>query len=108
MRVIRNRIIPIGGRFGAINVFGILFVKRDMLLTKEVINHELIHTAQMRELGYVPFYLLYVMEWAVRLLCHRFDFYKSYHAITFEKEAYRHEDNLNYLKTRRHLAQWRM
>lgn len=63
MKVIRNKLLPIGKRYGAINLFGVLFVKRDMSVTDRVLNHERIHTKQMRELGYVGFYLLYVAEW---------------------------------------------
>ena len=55
MKVIRNRFLPIGRRYGAINLFGILFAKHDMALTPEVMNHESIHTAQIRELLWVPF-----------------------------------------------------
>lgn len=40
------------------NLFGIMFVKPDVVLTDEVVNHERIHSRQMRELLYVLFYLL--------------------------------------------------
>lgn len=36
-----------------------------------MLNHELIHTAQMKELLYIPFYLWYVFEWLVRLAIYR-------------------------------------
>lgn len=107
MRVIRNSILPIGKGFGAINLFGVLFAKTDMNLTREVINHEKIHTAQMRELLYVPFYLIYVLEWLIRLVQFRGKVYESYYNISFEKEAYRHGEDLDYLKHRRRFSQWR-
>lgn len=47
MKVIRNRFLPIGKRYGAINLFGVLFVKRDMAVTNRVLNHEKIHTMQI-------------------------------------------------------------
>lgn len=99
--------LPIGRGFGAINLFGVLFAKRDMRLTPEVINHERIHTAQMRELLYVPFYVIYVLEWLMRMIQSRGRLYKAYYNISFEKEAYRHGDNLQYLNHRRRFAQWR-
>lgn len=107
MRIIRTNIIPIGRGFGAINLFGILFVKKEMKLTREVINHEKIHTCQMRELGYVPFYIIYVLEWLLRMVQHRGRIYESYYAISFEREAYANADNLRYRANREHFAQWR-
>ena len=62
MKIVRNNIIPFKG-FLAINLFGILFVRGDNYISPQVINHEKIHTAQMRELLYIPFYLWYVLEW---------------------------------------------
>lgn len=107
MKVIRNAILPVGKRFGAINLFGVLFAKRDMPLSPEVINHELIHSAQMRELLYIPFYVVYLIEWILRLIQCKGRFYEAYRNISFEKEAYRHGDNPDYLKHRPPFAQWR-
>lgn len=108
MKIIRNSIIPIGKSFGAINLFGILFVKKDMCVTPQVINHEMIHTAQIKELLYLPFYLIYVGEWLLRLLQYRGCYLEAYRNISFEKEAYANGDDLGYLKHRRRFAQWRM
>lgn len=107
MKIIRNSLIPIGKGFGAINLFGVLFAKRDMHISPEVINHEKIHSAQMRELLYIPFYILYLLEWLVRLISHKGGIYDSYYAVSFEQEAYRHGDDLNYLKHRQRFAQWK-
>lgn len=107
MKTIRNSILPIGRNYGAINLFGVLFLKRDMVLTPQVYNHELIHSAQMRELLYVPFYLIYVIEWVVRLMQCRGDSFRAYKSISFEREAYRHQNDLQYLSKRPHFAQWR-
>lgn len=107
MKIIRNSIIPIGKGFGAINLFGILFAKHDMRLSEEVLNHEMIHTAQMKELLYLPFYIIYVCEWFVRMIQFKGRIYTSYYNISFEKEAYRKGNDLTYLKNRRHFAQWR-
>ena len=107
MKVIRNKIIPIGRGFGAINLFGVLFAKQKMKLTPEVLNHEMIHTCQMRELGYVPFYIVYVVEWLIRMAQHRGKLYDAYYAISFEREAYANGSNPDYITHRRHFAQWR-
>lgn len=103
MKIIYNKYIPFKG-FLAINLLGVLFVRgtyRD--INARVLNHEKIHTAQMRELGYLPFYLLYVLEWLIRL----FGKGNAYRNISFEREAYDNEDNLNYLTTRLKWAMWR-
>ncbi len=102
MKVIRNNIIPVKP-YTAINLFGLLFARKDAYLTAYVINHEQIHTAQMKELGYVLFYLLYILEWLVRLPMKG----KAYYNISFEREAYDNQLNLDYLSKRRRFAQWR-
>lgn len=107
MKIIKNSILPIGENFGAINLFGILFIKKDMKVSNKVLNHEKIHSAQMKELIYIPFYFLYVVEWLIRLIIHRGNSYKAYLNISFEKEAYENEKNESYLSTRKKFAQWR-
>lgn len=106
MKIVRNRIIPFG-RFAAMNLCGILFVKQDVMLNARLENHERIHTAQMLELGVVLFYLLYVLEWMVRLPLNRFNNFRAYRSISFEREAYEHDADLTYLSHRRHFAEWR-
>lgn len=105
MKVIYNNILPFPG-FVAINLFGILFVRKKYkgYLNKSTINHEAIHSAQMKELGYVFFYFLYLVEWVGRLICSPEN---AYRGISFEREAYDNQDNPDYLKTRKHWAQWR-
>jgi len=97
MKVIYNNILPAKG-FAAINIFGILFVRRGVVVSERMLNHERIHSAQMKELLYVFFYILYVMEWIVRLFKYHLN---SYYNISFEREAYAHELDLNYLKKRK-------
>lgn len=107
MKIIRNNILPFGKKYAAINLFGVFFVKKNVLLTTELINHERIHTRQQTELLFVFFYIIYVIEWFYRLLQHGFNGHRSYLAISFEREAYAHGNDLDYLKHRRHYAQWR-
>lgn len=91
--------IPFGDDFLAINMFGFILAVRP--LNPVELNHELIHTAQMVELGFVVFYLWYVVEWLWLLLKYR-DGTKAYFNIRFEREAYRHQNDLNYLRGRKH------
>ena len=103
MRIIYNNIIPFKG-FGAMNIFGVIFARKECKVTPRTINHEKIHTAQMRELGYIGFYVLYFLEWLYRLAV---DTNRAYRAISFEVEAYEHQSDYKYLTTRKHFAQWR-
>lgn len=104
MRVIRNRYIPFKG-FKAINLLGVVFVREEAEMTDADFNHEAIHTAQMRELGYIGFYLCYLVEWLWRMSEGRSS-QRAYHAISFEKEAYAHEEEPDYLASRKPFAQW--
>ncbi len=106
-KTIYSKIIPFRG-FTALNLFGVVFIRRDAGLTdaqlQKVLAHEAIHTAQMRELLFVPFYLAYFVEWLVRLCI---DYKTAYRSISFEREAYDHQSESGYLDVRRHFAQWR-
>lgn len=102
MKIIYNRFIPFKG-FLAINLFGTLFVRVEKgypnpSISKRTINHESIHTEQMKELGYIFFYIWYFIEWLVRLITNTSSAYRS---ISFEKEAYNNEGNYEYLKHRK-------
>ncbi len=102
--MIVNRFIP-GFGFSAINLFGIIFVRKGMPFNAADLQHERIHTRQMLELLVIPFYILYAFEWLVRLLQHR-NFLRAYLAISFEREAYCHQSQPNYLQHRKHYAWW--
>ena len=66
MIVIRNRLLPLRG-YDAMNIAGVLFCRQSARLSPSLLRHEMIHTAQMREMAYVGFYLWYVVEWVVSL-----------------------------------------
>lgn len=111
MKIIYNNIIPFKG-FAAINLFGILFVRNDCKsqVSDRMINHESIHTAQMKEMLWIFFYLWYIIEWFIKLFKYsdsnedgRGD---AYHNISFEREAYDNETNQQYLSSRKHYSWW--
>lgn len=103
MKIIRNNIIPFKG-FAAINLFGILFVRKDVEITKQTLRHEEIHTAQMKELLYIGFYILYVLYWIINLFRCRFNSHAAYRSICFETEAYIYSKYENYLEHRQKFA----
>lgn len=101
MKIIYNKVLPFGRGLHALNLFGVIFAKGPC--DEALLNHENIHTAQMKELAYVCFYLLYVLEWWVRLVQYG-SFAKSYENISFEREAYAHQHDRHYLKDRKPYA----
>lgn len=95
MKIIRNNIIPFAG-YKAMNLFGVLFVRGNARIDDITLNHEKIHTAQIKEMFYVFFYVWYLIEWLIRLPKG-----SAYRNISFEREAYGNQYDLNYLKSRR-------
>ena len=103
MKVIRSSVIPCKV-FTAINLFGVVFVRKEIRPQHDIslrnwdimLNHELIHTAQMRELLYIPFYLWYVLEWLIRLAIYK-DAREAYRNISFELEEYDKQAYFDYI-----------
>ena len=64
---------------------------------QKTINHESIHFQQQLELGVLPFFFIYVLEYLLKL-----PFYgsKAYENISFEREAYENDEDLEYLDNR--------
>ena len=69
--------------------------------TKRTINHETIHFQQALELFVIPFYIFYIIEYGIKILIYRGNMTKAYKSISFEREAFTNDDNLNYLPTRK-------
>lgn len=88
------------GKAHAITIFPFIFLINDQLKSNTVlINHEKIHIRQQLELLVLPFYLLYFIEYAygrLRNMSHN----EAYRNISFEKEAYDRQEDMNYLKNR--------
>lgn len=103
MKVIYNKILPFPG-YKAINLFGFLFVRTGEVMSEVDLNHERIHTEQQKELGYIFFYLWYLIEYIIvriyNLKCQGC----AYHDISFEEEAYLRESNLLYISSREHYS----
>lgn len=86
-----------------LNLFGTFWTRDSSWIDKYVINHEKIHTAQQRELLFIPFYILYILEWIVKLFKYR-NWQKSYYNISFEREAYKYGHDITYLMNRKHYS----
>lgn len=103
MKVIYNNLIPFKG-FIAINLFGVVFVRNEYKGTLDkhnTLDHEAIHTAQMKEMLYVGFYVWYLIEWIIKLFKYGKE---AYYKISFEQEAFDHEHYCWYLKERKKFA----
>lgn len=101
MKVIRNKYIPFGG-YKLINIFGFVFCKEKANITAIDLNHEQIHTEQMRELLYIGYYPLYAILWVYSVFKVGFD--DAYRYNPMEREAYRYQDNLGYCLGRKWFA----
>ena len=99
MKVIRNKFIPFKGYF-AITIGNIIFVRKECEVTDTLINHESIHYEQEKELGYVGFYLLYILEYLYKRVKYK-NAYKAYRDVSFEKEAYANQHDLDYIPNRK-------
>ena len=97
-RVYVTKWLPLGRSYYAICLFGFVFSRKP--LSPVELNHERIHAAQQKELLYVLFFLWYGVEWLFNLIKYR-NTLQAYYHIRFEQEAYRHQNDLNYLSHRR-------
>lgn len=98
MILISKYLVPKG--YTGITLFPFVFLKNKALKTNTVlINHEKIHLRQQLELLVIPFYIFYGIEFIVRCIQYK-KWYTAYINISFEREAYVNQGNINYLKTR--------
>lgn len=85
----------------AMALFPFILVKNEAhSKDKFLMHHESIHLKQQLELFILPFYILYGFEYIIRRIQFK-SHYVAYRHISFEREAYANEKNLNYLKERR-------
>lgn len=121
LKIKYNKIIPFRGYF-AMCLFNAIYIRdfnKHRPVYKSTINHEGIHVCQMEDfvpnrnnrkiktiLGGCIFYILYFIEWLIKLLisistCGKI---KAYRSISFEQEAYCNQYNYDYQKTRSRFA----
>jgi hypothetical protein len=88
-------------RTGGITVFPFIFLAEAGFKSDKVfINHEMIHIRQQAEMLLLIFILWYYTEFLIRILQYQ-NMQDAYRNISFEREAFARENDLNYLKTRR-------
>ena len=85
----------------AIALYPFVIVKSKELQQDAIIlNHERIHLRQQLELLILPFYIWYIIEFAIMLIKYK-SFRKAYQNISFEKEAFENDRDMSYLKNRK-------
>ena len=104
MVIIKNNILPFKN-YLAMAIWPFVFVRKDKedKWTPRKARHELIHFHQQREMLMIFFFVWYRTEWLIRLLKYR-NSDKAYRNISFEREAYSHENDINYIENRRFWA----
>ena len=99
MPVIVNKYL-IGRHFVGVALWPFIVVKNEGLKRDTTfINHERIHLRQQGELLVIPFYFVYLLEYLIRIIQYK-NLEIAYRNISFEREAYSNESNLQYLKKR--------
>jgi hypothetical protein len=98
MIIISKYFVPRG--YLGIAIFPFVFLKHHSLKAElRFVNHEKIHLKQQLEMLIIPFYFFYTFEFLVRLFQYK-NWQLAYQNISFEREAYAKESDLNYLNQR--------
>ena len=82
--------------------FGIYLRDVKYLSNRRMLNHESIHWEQQKELGGILFYVLYLIEWIIKLFIYG---RRAYINLSSEREAYHFDDDMDYLEARKRY-QW--
>lgn len=106
-----SSVIPFNG-FYAIMLFGTLIRRNEYKGTKiplHTLNHEGIHVCQAEDfckgfIGFICFYLLYFIEWFLKLIPCFLSGNNAYRSISFEQEALDNDLQLDYQDNREKFA----
>lgn len=88
--------------FTAVCIWPFVFIRpgTDISVRKDLLNHERIHARQQLEMLWVFFFILYLIEYLVKLIRYR-DHHKAYSSLAHEKEAYANDSDPGYLHKRK-------
>jgi len=96
--IVTKYLMPKGYR--GLTVFPFVFVKHQLDKKNFVfIHHERIHIRQQLEMLFFPFFIWYFIEFLIRYIQFK-KWSLAYRNISFEREAYTNEKDLDYLKSR--------
>lgn len=96
-----------GNKFYGLTLWPFIVVRdHELKIDKPFMNHERIHLRQQLEMLVLPFYVWYGLEFLCRWIwCG--NGHEAYRNISFEREAYGNEDNLNFLRERKFFGFWK-
>ena len=96
--IVTKYLIPKGYR--GLTIFPFVIIKHRSDQNNSVLmNHEKIHLRQQLELLFLPFFIWYLLEYIFRLFQYK-NHNLAYRNISFEREAYANESDLNYMQGR--------
>jgi hypothetical protein len=101
MNIRVSKIVPSGFIGITLWPFGIYVSDIKYLIRGHTVNHEKIHWEQQKETLGIPFYLLYGIEYVIKLFIYGKGAYRN---LAAEREAYTNDQNSDYLKTRKRYA----
>ncbi len=102
--ILKNKLLLCGKNIIGITLYPFIIFRKSLIdnVSKErydvILNHEKIHIEQQKELLVIPFYLWYCGEFLIKLLKYKD---KAYYNLSFEREAYANEKDVNYIKSRK-------
>ena len=100
--IVAKYLIPKG--YSGFAAFPFVFLKKAGYKENRIfLNHEKIHLRQQLELLIIPFFIWYSLEFLLRWY-HYKDKNLAYRNLSFEREAYANESNLEYLETRKYFS----
>ena len=103
LKVVYSKYIPLKG-FVALTLWPWIFVRKSAKFTPMMKRHEATHAHQQVECLFVVFLIIYCLEWIIKYVLCGFDSDRSYRSISFEQEAYEHQEEIYYNDVRRHYA----
>ncbi len=87
--------------FNALAVWPFIFLKDRSLKSNFILlNHEKIHLRQQIEMLWLPFFIFYLFEFLIKLTIYKKP-KLAYFNLSFEREAYQNQQNLNCLRNRK-------
>lgn len=98
MVFISKYLVPKG--YHGLTIYPFIFLNAKHLKKNKVLmNHERIHLKQQLEMLVIPFYIMYGVEFLIRMIQYK-NWSQAYRNISFELEAYLNENNMEYFNNR--------
>ncbi len=98
-----------GGKYFALHAKGMacwpfVLVRNSECSTELIINHERIHLQQQKETLFIGLWLISLGEWMWARFYKGYTVEETYFYLACEQEAYRHQNDMNYLASRKMFA----